>query len=97
MNTMTGQNVRHIVDQAKEVDIFRIKKNEFKKNFRFQEMPEDEAWKVNIIKEITDINYRVLALSGDEPEDVPHFTQDELNDIMDYVATFLIVMTQYCM
>ena len=51
-------------------------------------MPEDEAWKVNIIKEITDINYSVLALSGDEPEDVPHFTQDELNDIMDYVATF---------
>jgi hypothetical protein len=43
MNTMTGQNVRHIVDQAKEVDIFRIKKTEFKRNVRFQEMPEDEA------------------------------------------------------
>ena len=93
MNTMTGQNVRHIVDQAKEVDIFKIKKTEFKKNFRLQEMPEDGAWKVNIIKEITDINYSVLALSGDEPEDVPQFSQDQLNDIMDYVATFLIVMT----
>ena len=88
LNTMTGQNARHIVDQAQEVDIFRINRTEFKRNFRFNEMPADEAWKVNIVKEITDINYNVLVLSGDEHEDVPHFTQYEVNDIMDYVATF---------
>ena len=35
MNTMTGQNARHIADIAEEVDIFRIKKAEFKRNFRF--------------------------------------------------------------
>jgi hypothetical protein len=85
---ISGQNVRHIVDEAEEVDIFRINKTEFKRKFRFNEMPTDEAWKVNLVKEITDINYNVLVLSGDEPEDVPHFTKDELNDIMDYVATF---------
>ena len=85
---MTGQNVRHIVDQAQEVDIFRINRTEIKRNFRFHEMPADEDLKENIVKEITDIHYSVLVLSGDEPEDVPHFTQYELNDIMDYVANF---------
>ena len=43
MTTMTGQNARHIADIAEEVDIFRIKKEEFKRNFRFQVMPEDET------------------------------------------------------
>ena len=48
-----------------------------------------------MIKEITDINLSVIVLSGDEPEEVENFTKDELNEIMDYIATFWFVMTFY--
>ena len=87
LNTMTGQNVRHILEQTQETDIFKINRNQLKGTFKFQEMPADEAWKVNLVKEITDINHSVLILGDDEAENVLNFTQVELNEIMDYVAT----------
>ena len=88
LNTMTGQNVRHILDESQERNIFSINKAEFKKKHKFHEAPTNDAWKVNLIKEITDINHSVLVLSGDKPEEVENFTEDELTEILDYIATF---------
>ena len=57
---MTGQNVRHILDESQERNIFRINKSEFMRNHKFHEISANDAWKVNMIKEITDINHSVL-------------------------------------
>ena len=83
----------HILDESQERNIFSINKAEFKKKHKFHEAPTNDAWKVNLIKEITDINHSVLVLSGDKPEEVENFTEDELTEILDYIATFWFVMT----
>ena len=51
-------------------------------------MPTDEMWKVNLVKEITDIQHNVLVLGMDDDGDVPGLTHDELCEIRDYVATY---------
>ena len=85
-NTMTGQNVRHILTQIEENDIFKVKPKQLKKSFKFKELPVDDEWKVNVIKEVVDIKHNVLFLS-DENEALEHFSEEELNEILDYVAT----------
>ena len=85
LTTMTGQNVRHLLDEAEEFDIFKINKSEFKRTFKFQEMSAEEEWKINLVKELRDISQNVLSL--DDIDGQPAFTQAELNEIRDYVAT----------
>ena len=87
-NTMTGQNVRHILDEYHDVDIFQINLAKFKRTFKFHEMPTDEMRKGNLVKEITDIQHSVLVLGMDDDRDLPGFAQDELCAIRYYVATF---------
>lgn len=88
LNTTTGQNVRHILNEAQEVDIFKINLAKFKRQFKFHEMPTDDMWKVNMVREITDIQQSVLVLGMEDDEDVEGFTQDELSEIRDYIATY---------
>ena len=57
-----------------------------KKTFKFAELPGDQEWKVDFIKEIVNLRYNVLFL-GDENDDSAHFTAEELNEIMNYLAT----------
>ena len=87
---MTGQNIRHILEQSGERSIFRIKHKEFKHKFKFAELPVDETWKANIIRELTDIKHSVYVLTkdGEEASDEPiEFNQEELDEILDYVCT----------
>ena len=89
LNTITGQNVRYILEKCDERDIMKINPGQFKKNFKFSELPEDELWKVNIIKEITNINQNVLVLNENVNDDEEvAFTREELEEIMNFVATF---------
>ena len=91
MNTMTGQNIRHILEQSGESNIFRINHKEFKHKFKFANLPAEETWKVNIIKELTDLKHSVYVLTndGEEASDEPpiEFNQEELDEILDYVCT----------
>ena len=76
------------MDESHEGDIFKINLAKFKRTFKFHEMPTDEMWKVNLVKEITDIQHNVLVLGMDDDGDVPGLTHDELCEIRDYVATY---------
>ena len=89
LNTITGQNVRYILEKCDERDIMKINPGQFKKNFKFSELPEDDLWKVNIIKEITNINQNVLVLNENVNDDEEvAFTREELEEIVNFVATF---------
>ena len=91
LNTITGQNVRYILEKCDERDIMKINPGQFKKNFKFNELPEDELWKVDIIKEITNINQNILVLNEnvrDNDDEEVAFTREELEEIMNFVATF---------
>ena len=88
LNTTTGQNIRHILSQAEEADIFKIKPKLFKKNFKFEKLPEEENWKVDIIKEIVDLKHNVCGLTSDDQTEPPvKFTEEELYEILSYVST----------
>ena len=69
MNTMTGQNVRHIMDLLEENNIFDVKPEKFKRSFKFEELPVDEQWKVDLIKSLTDINHGKFVLTNPTYED----------------------------
>ena len=67
-------------------DIMKINPGQFKKNFKFNELPEDELWKVDIIKEITNINQNILVLNENvrDNDDEVAFTREELEEIMNF-------------
>ena len=46
-------------------------------------MKVEDDWKVNIVKEITNIKQNVLELESGEAE----FTVAELNEILDFIVT----------
>ena len=93
LDTMTGQNIRHILDQINEKEIFKVKSRELKRKFKFKELPKEQQWKVNMMKEITDIKHNVVVLSSedqnelDDHQDKNNFTVDELNEILSFIAT----------
>ena len=83
MQTVTGRNVRHILTGAEVDDILNVKKRDVLKKVNFPINPEDE-WKLNIVREITNVRKNVLALDDDENG---QFTDDELCNILDYVTS----------
>ena len=90
-NTLTGRNVRYVQDQINEKSIFNVKSKTVKQKYKFEELPVDQKWKVNMIQEIVNIKHNVLVLSnGDQvqhDESVNQLTVDEMNEILSYLAT----------
>ena len=90
-NTLTGRNVRYVQDQINEKSIFNVKSKTVKQKYKFEELPGDQKWKVNMIQEIVNIKHNVLVLSnGDQvqhDESVNQLTVDEMKEILSYLAT----------
>ena len=83
MQTVTGRNIRHILTEAERDDMLNVKKSDVLKKVNFPINPEDE-WKLNIVREITNVRKNVLALDDDENG---QFTDDEFINILDYVTS----------
>ena len=89
-NTMTGQNIRQVLDLTEKSDIFKINIKCLKKEFKFKELPAEDVWKVEMMKEIVDIKQSVLVLDKSDQNDdieVDKFATEELNEILEYTAT----------
>ena len=87
LTTMTGQNVRHILDKTGEGNIFSMKAQQIKREYKFQDLPEDQEWKVRMMKEIVDVNHNTLVLANDSDNNDDQFSADELNEILCYLAS----------
>ena len=86
--TMTGKNIRHILDSSNETDIFKIIPKQFRTHFKFEKLPVDEEWKINLVKEIVDIKNDIVVLNDKEALTNPEgFTTDELDQILHFVCT----------
>ena len=84
VNTITGKNIRHILTELNQSDIFKVKKHLIKKEYKFaQTMPVDE-WKEKFVKELTDVKQNVLFIPDDNNG---QFSSDELSEILDYITT----------
>ena len=82
-NTLTGRNVRFVCDKIGVENIFDINPNNVKKKFKFSELKEIDAWRANIIKEITNIKQKILSLDENEHA----LTNEDLDNILDYACT----------
>ena len=81
VNSVTGRNIRHVLDVTGNKDIFSIKTDDVKKVHKFCETQEDDKWKVDFLKEIVNIGQNVLEL------DKNLMTKEELSDILLYLTT----------
>ena len=81
VNTITGSNIRYVLEETGYDDIFEIRVGEVKKNFKFCDTEEMDKWKVDFAREIVDIKHNALEL------DQNLMTKEELNEILAYLTT----------
>ena len=83
METVTGTNIRHILTDAGQDDVFKMKKSDMRNKVNFPIEHQNE-WKVAFVREITDVQKNVLNIEADENG---QFTDDELREILNFVTT----------
>ena len=59
-NTLTGKNVRLVLDLIGAQDIFKVNPLLIKRNLKFHESTEENVWKVNLVKEIINLKQNIL-------------------------------------
>ena len=86
-NTVTGRNIGHIQRLlGPKADLFKISKKEIKSKVTFCEMNKKDIWKVNLIKEVTNIKQGKLSLDSVFEND-NLLNKDELKCIIDFVSS----------
>ena len=82
VNTVSPRNVRMIKDMTGHgQDILSINPTWLRKKIKFCEIGEQEKWRVNFIKEITNNNKMMLKLPATEDED-----SEQLNEILEHLC-----------
>ena len=82
-STLTGKNVRYVLEQTDSENIFDVSPNAIKKEFKFCEMKKEDAWRVNLVKEMINIRQKVLTLDQNEHA----LSNEEMEEILDYVCS----------
>ena len=79
VSTQTGQNIRYLLDKHKMKTLadLLVEKATLKK-LRVYNLPNEEAWKINILKEITYVKREQLEVQFDDKD---------LEDILMYICT----------
>ena len=84
VETVTGRNVRYIEDKlGPSCRILNADITWVKKNINFCKIREEDMWKVNIIKEITNITQSSLEFSTEEDN---FLSKEQLQEIIDFVS-----------
>ena len=86
VETVTGKNIRYILTELDQSDIFKVKKKYVKKNFKFAPIQPADEWKVQFVKELTDVKQNVLSIPDDQNG---QFIPDEQDEILNYVTTIV--------
>ena len=82
-NTLTGKNIRFVLDKLNVEDIFQVNPDRVKTDFKFAKISEENSWRVNFAKEIVNLKQNVLQLDPDTNT----LSEDELQEILDYICT----------
>ena len=81
--TVTGRNINYIENEVQDSSILTINVHKFKKNYKFSETKDEDAWKVCFVKEIVNLKQNVLHFDQDEEQ----FTEEELDELLDHLVT----------
>ena len=82
--SVTGRNIRKILDETGQEDILEIKVTELKKTFKFWRTEEENKWKVEMIKELVNVKQGTLFIDDEENEEL--LTRAEIDKIIHFVA-----------
>ena len=82
--TITGRNANLILKETNEDNILNVNVNLFKRNHRFYDLPDNSDWKINLVKELTNLKSNLLAVEFD---DNSNLTTDEIDDMIIFVTT----------
>ena len=82
--TITGKNIREILKTTDNDDIMSMNVQEVKSKLIFKDIPENEHWRVPLIKELTNIRQNVLQVTFDDGDTL---SMDELSDMISFVTT----------
>ena len=83
--TITGRNIRLILNETEKRKIEDVTIEDIKNEIKLKTIPENETWKVNLIKELTNVKQNILYISNDKEEDF--FTTPEIEAIIADLAT----------
>ena len=83
--SVTGQNTRHILTETGSEDILKLKTSDIKRKFKFCEMKDEDKWKVDLIKELTDVKQGSAFIEDDANKNL--LSTAEIEDIINYVST----------
>ena len=87
VDSITGRNIRFIQDKVgKHCDLLAVSPRWLKSKLIFSPIKAADLWKVNLIKEVTDIKQGVLSLDPGSVSDDP-FTKEQLQDIANLVSS----------
>ena len=84
VNTVTGKNIAFVLNATGYDDIEEVDVNTVKKKVKLCEFSEENRWKVDCIKEIVNVKYKVLVLNNEEENALD---DDELNEILEFIST----------
>ena len=82
-DTITGRNIREILNLTNETNIFNVKASQIKEH-KFSEIPIGEEWRINFVKELTNIKMKNMSVcfeNGDE------LSKEEINDMIFFITT----------
>ena len=85
---ITGNNLRQVLAETGETDIFKIDIKEIKKTFKFNKISAEEKWRIKLIKELTDVRQGGalhVVVEGDSQDSL--LTNDEILEIIHHVST----------
>ena len=82
--TITGSNIREILNVNNEENILKINVNHMKNKMKFCKIPIEEEWRVDMIKELTNVKQHNLNI---EFENGDLLTNDEIDDLIYFAAT----------
>ena len=82
VNTVTGRNIRYVLDATNYESVEDIDLSKVKKNMKFCEVEEHDVWKGDFIKEMVNVKHNVLSIC-----DSSFFEDEELDFIIDYLST----------
>ena len=83
--SVTGKNIREILNATGQTDIFKVNIGEMKKSYKFCEIQEEDKWKTTVIKELTNVKQGSISIEGEDQE--RFLTNEEIQDIINYVST----------
>ena len=75
--SVTGRNLLGIMLLVNKQNVDELVPSDAM-NIKYNEIPKEQAWRVGLVKELTDVKFGELSVDG--------FSRNELNAILDYVC-----------